>query len=63
MSLGNSGKTKTVPASQVRAGIFVIFALLGSAVCAFASAQDLQFHVTYVCNGERLSSRITTCRT
>jgi len=39
---------------RIRAGVIGMTALLGLVVCAIASAQDLQWHVTYVCNGERL---------
>jgi hypothetical protein len=39
---------------RIRAGVSAIAALLGLVGCAVASAQDLQLHVTYVCNGERL---------
>ena len=39
---------------RIRAGVLGVAAVLGLAVTAIASAQDLQVHVTYVCNGERL---------
>jgi hypothetical protein len=39
---------------KIRAGVFVMVALVGLVVCAIASAQDLHVHVTYVCNGEHL---------
>jgi len=37
---------------SVRLHIFSIAALVG--VCSLASADDIQTHVTYVCNGEHL---------
>jgi hypothetical protein len=39
---------------KVRAGVFALVAVLGLVVTALASAQDLQLHVTYVCDGQRL---------
>jgi hypothetical protein len=39
---------------KIRAGVIGMTALMGLVLCAIASAQDLQLHVTYVCNGERL---------
>jgi hypothetical protein len=39
---------------KTRAGAIGVTAPTGLAPCAIASAQDLQLHVTYVCNGERL---------
>ncbi len=39
---------------RMRAGVFGMSVLLGVGLSAVASAQDLQLHVTYVCNGERL---------
>ncbi len=39
---------------KIRASGFAVAALLGLGLGAVASAQDLQLHVTYVCNGERL---------
>jgi hypothetical protein len=39
---------------RIRTGVFGMAAVLGLFVGAIASAQDLQLHVTYVCNGERL---------
>jgi hypothetical protein len=35
-------------------GVLGMAAVLGLMLGAIASAQDLQLHVTYVCNGERL---------
>ena len=37
-----------------KAGVFGMAAVAGLMLGAVASAQDLQLHVTYVCNGERL---------
>ncbi len=39
---------------RIRSGVLGMAALLGLGMTAIASAQDLQLHVTYVCNGERL---------
>jgi hypothetical protein len=39
---------------KTRTGFLMIVAVLGLMLSAMASAQDLQLHVTYVCNGERL---------
>jgi len=39
---------------KIRAGVIGMAALMALVVSAIASAQDLQLHVTYVCNGERL---------
>src|SRR5580704_18608354 len=39
---------------KLRASVIGTTALMGLVVCTIASAQDLQLHVTYVCNGERL---------
>jgi hypothetical protein len=39
---------------KIRASLFGIVALLVFMTGALASAQDLQLHVTFVCNGERL---------
>jgi hypothetical protein len=39
---------------RIRAGVLGMAAVLGLVATAMASAQDLQLHVTYVCNGERL---------
>src|SRR5580700_2112283 len=39
---------------KLRASVIGTTALTGLVACAIASAQDLQLHVTYVCNGERL---------
>src|SRR5579863_5620329 len=39
---------------KIRAGMFGVVALLGLVAAGVASAQDLQLHVTYVCNGERM---------
>lgn len=46
---------------KIRAGVIGMTSLMGLVVCAIASAQDLQLHVTYVCNGERLF--IENCNT
>jgi len=39
---------------KIRASVLGMVAMLGLMLGAIASAQDLQLHVTYVCNGERL---------
>src|SRR5580704_18922466 len=39
---------------KLRASVIGTTALTGLVACAIASAQDLQLHVTYVCNGERM---------
>src|SRR5580693_10273260 len=39
---------------KIRASVIGITALMGLVMCAITSAQDLQLHLTYVCNGERL---------
>jgi hypothetical protein len=39
---------------KIRAGVIGMSGFVGLVVCAIASAQDLQLHVTYVCSGERL---------
>jgi hypothetical protein len=39
---------------RIRVRVFGMMTVLGLVVCAIAAAQDLQLHVTYVCNGERL---------
>ena len=39
---------------RFRACVFGIVSLLGLVAAGVASAQDLQLHVTYVCNGERM---------
>jgi hypothetical protein len=39
---------------KIKAGVFGMAVVAGLTLGAVASAQDLQLHVTYVCNGERL---------
>jgi hypothetical protein len=39
---------------KIRASVIGITAVMGLVMCAITSAQDLQLHLTYVCNGERL---------